>query len=942
MHRRRSIRLAAAIVGLVIAATSSGGVAARGGSPAAADPAAGSAASGRPLAATASREVAHKRGPVDVARLAAVQKHVVRPQVTIPTLGRGDGASGAPSTGTSAPLVYSGPQPSQATTNADAPAGGTGFAGLTSASNAFTNIEPPDPWVAVGPEHIVQTVNLSMRITDRQGVPSIPDVAIPEFFGLPTNFPTFDSDPRVIYDSVHSRWFATEVSWDCERSGTANFGNGYIDFAVSRNADPTGVWDTYFFRYEDQLPDYPAPGTSNDKVGLAANLYDMAAGADCVAGATFDTAHWVVMDWAALIAGSPNGLADNIDGFTPRFAVQVPATSSRLHLIYQTAGLGVGYKSVIGHVSTGSLAYENQSDLTSANVVAPFVDPPFPNQPGPDVVTTAIDSRPTDAIWQNNRLVFTSSHGCTPTGDSSTRSCVRVTELNTAGVRATVHPTRTQDFLIVENGEDSYMGGIGLSGNGTLHVGWTRSSTTAGEFPSSYSAHQKLGDTLGSVSAKELLGAGTGAYSGNRWGDYVGVAQDPQVPNQVWDGNQYSGGDDWLTRITPLQTQGTTYVPISPVRVLDTRSNTGVLGKFVTDTARTWQVTGIGGIPADAVAVTGNVTVTQQEGSGFVAVTPTATNTPPSSSINFPIGDGRANNVTVPLSASGTLSALYKTAISGKKTHLIFDVTGYFLADDTGATFSPLTPVRVLDTRNGRGLTGPFVNGTPRTLAIAGVPSTGVPRTATAITGNLTVTEQSGAGYLAVTRTPTTNPATSTLNFPIGDTRANGLFAPLDGTGAVSIFYKSGTTGAHAQVILDVTGYFEPGTAGLRFVPLDPGRVMDTRMSPGGLSGLTGVFHSKVARVLPVDGHWGVPDGAAAVVANLTVVNQTASGYIAVSPTAPPPTPPTSTLNFPLGDTRANGLVTPLNGSGTTYLVYITATTGKATNVILDLAGYFE
>jgi hypothetical protein len=51
--------------------------------------------------------------------------------------------------------------------------------------------------------------------------------------------------------------------------------------------------------------------------------------------------------------------------------------------------------------------------------------------------------------------------------------------------------------------------------------------------------------------------------------------------------------------------------------------------------------------------------------------------------------------------------------------------------------------------------------------------------------------------------------------------------------------------------------------------------------------------------------------------------------------------PATSTLNFPLGDTRANGLVTPLNGSGDTYLVYVGAT-GKTTHLILDLSGYFE
>ena len=158
--------------------------------------------------------------------------------------------------------------------------------------------------------------------------------------------------------------------------------------------------------------------------------------------------------------------------------------------------------------------------------------------------------------------------------------------------------------------------------------------------------------------------------------------------------------------------------------------------------------------------------------------------------------------------------------------------------------------------------------------------------------------------------------------------------------GALSIVYKSGTRGSHTHVVFDVTGYFEPGTAGLRFVPLNPARIMDTRSGVVG-SQLTGPFHGNVARLLGVDGHWGVPAGAVAVSGNLTVTGQTGAGYIAVSPTAPPPRPATSTLNFPRGDIRANGLVTPLDGTGATYLVFVggSATT---THLVLDLSGYFE
>ena len=80
---------------------------------------------------------------------------------------------------------------------------------------------------------------------------------------------------------------------------------------------------------------------------------------------------------------------------------------------------------------------------------------------------------------------------------------------------------------------------------------------------------------------------------------------------------------------------------------------------------------------------------------------------PTSSTLNFPLGDNRANGVTVALGAGGRLSATY-VAVGGATTHLIFDVTGYFVPGASGASFVPLTPARLLDTRVANGLSGTF------------------------------------------------------------------------------------------------------------------------------------------------------------------------------------------------------------------------------------------
>jgi hypothetical protein len=79
------------------------------------------------------------------------------------------------------------------------------------------------------------------------------------------------------------------------------------------------------------------------------------------------------------------------------------------------------------------------------------------------------------------------------------------------------------------------------------------------------------------------------------------------------------------------------------------------------------------------------------------------------------------------------------------------------------------------------------------------------------VTGNLTVTGQTSIGYLFIGPVATNNPTSSTLNFPLGDDRANGVTVALSGAGgSLWVTYAAPTLGPTAQVIFDVTGYFTP------------------------------------------------------------------------------------------------------------------------------------
>ncbi len=423
--------------------------------------------------------------------------------------------------------------------------------------------------------------------------------------------------------------------------------------------------------------------------------------------------------------------------------------------------------------------------------------------------------------------------------------------------------------------------------------------------------------------AASSAGVATSASAGVATSSSGGVVPEPILPTSDASADPdlaavfaAGSGSDGLIDVTGWfvpDTSGATYVPVEPVRLLDTRVANGLAGMFAASLPRTVQITGRGGVPADALAVTLNLTVTAQTAAGFVTVGPTPEASPATSSINFPRGDNRANGLTVPLAPDGSLSAVYK-ASGGARTHLVIDVTGWFVPGTSGATYVPVEPVRLLDTRVANGLAGMFAASLPRTVQITG--RGGVPADALAVTLNLTVTAQTAAGFVTVGPTAEASPATSSINFPRGDNRANGLTVPLAPDGSLSAVYKA-SGGARTHLVIDVTGWFVPGTSGATYVPVEPVRLLDTRVA----NGLAGMFAASLPRTVQITGRGGVPADALAVTLNLTVTAQTAAGFVTVGPT-PEASPATSSINFPRGDNRANGLTVPLAPDGSLSAVY--------------------
>jgi hypothetical protein len=117
---------------------------------------------------------------------------------------------------------------------------------------------------------------------------------------------------------------------------------------------------------------------------------------------------------------------------------------------------------------------------------------------------------------------------------------------------------------------------------------------------------------------------------------------------------------------------------------------------------------------------------------------------------------------------------------------------------------TPLTPARLLDTRNGTGgTTGPVAAGATVSLTVLGVG--GVPASNVgAVVLNVTVTQPKEGGYITVFPAGSTRPTTSNLNFTAGETVPNLVVATVGTDGKVELYNGSGAT---VQLIADVSGW---------------------------------------------------------------------------------------------------------------------------------------
>jgi hypothetical protein len=435
--------------------------------------------------------------------------------------------------------------------------------------------------------------------------------------------------------------------------------------------------------------------------------------------------------------------------------------------------------------------------------------------------------------------------------------------------------------------------------------------------------------TLVSATGKFLVGADqvNGAVSSFFTGQLADV--------QVWDN---------LAAPAQPGTQPSVFVPVTPVRIMDTRSATKigpVTGPIAADGTATLPIDGITtngvDLPATGVsAVAVAITVASQTEGGFLTAYPAGTPRPEVSTVNFTTAKSFTNNAIVPVGPSGAIS-IYSNSTG--TVQLLVDITGYFTTN-TGATnastYTPLAdPTRIMDTRSATKvgpITGPVGSDVTVTLPIEGITTNGADVPASGVTAvalNLTVvpTGTGDNGYLVTYPDGITRPNVSTLWYDaVSNLSQSGtVIIPVGSDGKIDIYNASGN---QVNLVGDLSGYFTTSTTGQYYHSLDSTRIIDTR-DTSALAADAGLTITNPASILADN---------PTLVLNITATQEATGGFLQAYP-GTAARPASSIVNF-ISDQDAANLALVGTAASSSFAIFNNS--GGNVQVVVDTNGYFD
>lgn len=463
------------------------------------------------------------------------------------------GPSAAASEGASAAFVAPDPEPL-------APALTSSFDTTTFETN-ITNTGgflfiPADPSGAAGPNHLVNVVNVTLRIHDKVGT-VLEDTALASFFSSLSPL-TFTFDPKVIYDQHTGRYVVITLEQTDDGAG-GDPESSRLFLAVSDDHDPEGTWfiaalDTRIsIGGLDHWADFPGLAVDEEAVYVTANMFKFAAD-----GGSFDGVRLFVIDKGSGSGGFYDGGVVSATILDPYAGGGVETTTQPAH-VFGTAPPGVGtflvsYSGITNGVTEAVQVVRVDDPLGSPTFTQEFVDvgdledllaplPPAPQSSSSlDVATN--DRRALNAVWFEDSLWVTATIDPKVGDADAGEATAHWWRVDTSSLGAST--LADQGSVLgddVASDTFTFFPSLAVNGAGQMALGF--SGSAASIFPGSFYTTRNPGDAAGTTSGSATLRAGTDFYERplcgpeNRWGDYSGVAVDP-VDGCFWVYNKHA------------------------------------------------------------------------------------------------------------------------------------------------------------------------------------------------------------------------------------------------------------------------------------------------------------------------------------------------------------------------------------------------------------------
>jgi hypothetical protein len=395
---------------------------------------------------------------------------------------------------------------------------------------------PPDPHLAVGPNHVVAMVNGAIAFLDKAGNRLFQDeIEGGNGFWGSVGATSFVFDPEVVFDPHDQRFIAMA----CEDiTGSSS----YFLLAVSDDADPEGTWYKYRIdatAYADDFLDSGNLAVDADAVYLTGDVW------------TSVNYMIYILDKAPLLTGAPAVITNTLT-ITGTQSHGIPVIYGNAPAMYMIEHFeSSSNNSVRLHAITDPLGSPNR--VTATVTVPAYGRPSNPPQMGTSTRPEMFDARFWHCVWRNGSL-WAAHHAGNPIR-------ARWYQIATNGWPAGGTPSLVQSGEI-DPGPDihTFFNSITVDALGNAATCFARSASD--EYISMSRATRLAADPAGTMAPPVMLKESSGT-SGSRWGDYSTVAVDPADGVTFWAHHEYApSSNNWNTWAASFQAGGGAAVPL--------------------------------------------------------------------------------------------------------------------------------------------------------------------------------------------------------------------------------------------------------------------------------------------------------------------------------------------------------------------------------------------